>query len=60
MERKLTARVSVLQKDLMLRAWRAGLKTGLYYLRTLHPASMESVDDPVRGSSASRAVDCCT
>ena len=44
----------------MLRAWRGGLKTGLYYLRTLHPAFLSrdgvghSVVDP------SGVTDCCT
>ena len=43
----------------MLRAWRAGLKTGLYYLRTLHPASMETMGEPEQHSSSSHSRDCC-
>ena len=43
----------------MLHAWRAGLKTGLYYLRTLHPACMESEVDPYQELGASGVQDCC-
>ena len=43
----------------MLHAWRAGLKTGLYYLRTLHPASMETIDGSDPRSGSSRPLDCC-
>ena len=43
----------------MLHAWRAGLKTGLYYLRTLHPASMELPDEDAGPSQSSGPRDCC-
>ena len=49
----------VSQKRLMLHAWRAGLKTGLYYLRTLHPASMETSGEPDQQPASSRSPDCC-
>ena len=32
----------------MLRAWQGGLKTGLYYLRTLHPSFLETDETVVR------------
>ena len=44
----------------MLRAWQGGLKTGLYYLRSLHPSFIEtdeSVDRPGEIQSTSAAVD---
>lgn len=53
-------RSSAEQKALMLRAWRGGLKTGLYYLRTLHPAFLESLGGEESASLPSPAADCCT
>lgn len=49
----------MLQKNLMLHAWRAGLKTGLYYLRTLHPASMETELDLAQQPGSFGTRDCC-
>ena len=43
----------------MLHAWVAGLKTGLYYLRTLHPASMEVDGGSDYGADAPGSRDCC-
>lgn len=50
----------VFQKELMLRAWRGGLKTGLYYLRTLHPAFLDSNGRSRSGGGPSAMTDCCT
>lgn len=44
----------------MLRAWVAGLKTGLYYLRTLHPASMETIGGRSHEADVLGSRDCCT
>ena len=43
----------------MLHAWRGGLKTGLYYLRTLHPAFLEIADSDLSDSRQSGAADRC-
>ena len=44
----------------MLHAWVAGLKTGLYYLRTLHPASMEMDGGADSDAEAPDSRECCT
>ncbi|PIL26481.1 hypothetical protein GSI_12239 [Ganoderma sinense ZZ0214-1] len=46
-------------KRLMIRAWRKGLKTGLYYLRTLHPTFSSSTRDAEGDPSSRVRFDCC-
>ena len=44
----------------MLRAWSGGLKTGLYYLRTLHPAFLDHAATGDSGTEPSRTANCPT